>query len=237
MAQFQPVQGDTSKNIIKHRQMINLAIEHEAEFICFPELSLTGYEPQLAKSTWMDEQDPVFKLFQDISDGHQIIISLGFPLKRPEGTYISMKIFQPHKPAQYYNKQYLHQDELPYFIPGNKQIYIDLEEQKIAPAICYESLLPKHAAEAHKSGASFYLASVAKPQRGIAKAYRHYPEIAQKYSMTVSMSNCIGFCDDFESAGQSAIWNMSGKLVGKMDHNSEGILIYDTQTHYFTKIE
>ena len=43
--------------------------------------------------------------------------------------------------------------------------------------------------------------------------------------MTVLMANCLGPCDDFIGAGQSAIWNSRGKLAGKLNHAREGIIM------------
>lgn len=49
-AQIQPIKGDIDRNIQKHIFFINSAIENGADLIFFPELSLTGYEPTLAKN-------------------------------------------------------------------------------------------------------------------------------------------------------------------------------------------
>jgi hypothetical protein len=43
------------------------------------------------------------------------------------------------------------------------------------------------------------------------------------------MSNCIGFCDDFESAGQTSVWDDNGILKGQLDNLNEGLLVYDTE--------
>lgn len=48
-AQFQPIASDIAKNIERHHSLIELAESQRAELIFFPELSLTGYGPELAK--------------------------------------------------------------------------------------------------------------------------------------------------------------------------------------------
>lgn len=88
----------------------------------------------------------------------------------------------------------------------------------------------EHSDNAKKLGADIYLASVAKSENGIEKAFKHYPIIAKKYSMSVLMSNYVGFCDDFLSVGKSSVWTKDGKLVGQLDNKSEGILIFDAET-------
>ncbi|MFD2243812.1 nitrilase-related carbon-nitrogen hydrolase [Flectobacillus roseus] len=40
VAQLRPYKGNTYSNIIKHQQLIHLAISHKADAIFFPELSI-----------------------------------------------------------------------------------------------------------------------------------------------------------------------------------------------------
>ncbi len=215
--------------------MINIAVTHGADIIVVPELSLTGYEPGLAKSLATDTDDKIFDCFQEISDTNKITIGVGMPVKSSSGILISMIIFQPHQPKQTYSKQYLHEDEFPYFINGQGQVFLTIENIKIAPAICYESLLPEHSANASKNGAAIYIASVAKSASGVEKAFKHFPEVANKYAMTVLMANAVGPCDNFESAGKTSIWNNKGLLVGQLNDTHEGILIVDTETQEVTE--
>jgi len=44
------------------------------------------------------------------------------------------------------------------------------------------------------------------------------------------MSNSIGFCDNFESVGNSAIWTKEGIIAKQFDNKTEGLLIFDTET-------
>lgn len=229
-AQIRPLKGNILKNIEQHKKLINLAAANGADIIFFPELSLTGYEPKLAKELATIPLDNRLDDFQNMSDLKNITIGVGLPLNNIRGILISMVIFQPGKSRQIYSKQHLHEDELPYFVNGEGKLMLRMDNTKLAPAICYESLLPEHSKEAFENGAEIYLASVAKSANGIAKAYKHYPEVARKYGMIVLMSNCVGQSDDFESVGKSAIWNSSGTMVGAMDEVSEGMLMIDTET-------
>lgn len=235
VAQTRPVRGDISKNIVNHQTLIDLAVSNGADMIFFPELSLTGYEPTLAKALATTQNDERLDCFQKASDDSQATIGVGLPTEGESGILISMIIFQPHQPRQTYSKQILHADELPYFVSGQQQIALKSQDKTVAPAICYESLQPEHVAKAVEKGANVYLASVAKSASGIDKACKHYPEIARKHAMPVLMSNCTGPCDDFESVGQSAIWNQQGMQVGHLDTTAEGILLYDTETEKVLK--
>jgi predicted amidohydrolase len=230
VAQTRPMKGDISANIDTHKKLIDLAISYKADAIFFPELSVTGYEPELAKDLATNQNDKEFDDFQEISNKNKITIGLGMPTKTNSGIKISMIIFQPNGLRQTYSKQQLHSDEFPYFVNGEKQIILTVDNMKIAPAICYESLQTDHSENANKLGAEIYLASVAKSQNGINKAMIHYPAVAKKFSMPVLMSNCVGYCDNFQSVGKSSVWTKQGNLVGQLDDKLEGILIFDTET-------
>lgn len=230
IAQIKPVKGDIPANIEKHIKFIDLASILKADFIFFPELSLTGYEPELSEKLAVNINDNKFDVLQETSDQKMIAFGVGVPTIHQNEIRISMIIFQPKQPRLVYSKQQLHEDELPYFKNGNEQILITLKNQKIAPAICYESLQIDHVDEAVKLGAQIYIASVAKSQNGIDKGYVHYPNIAKKYKIPVLMSNCIGECDNFISTGFSSVWNKEGELVLQFDSQEEGLIIFNTET-------
>ncbi|WP_229363368.1 carbon-nitrogen hydrolase family protein [Flectobacillus sp. BAB-3569] len=191
---------------------------------------MTSYEPKLALALASHLEDKQFDVFQEISDHNNITIGIGMPEVVSNGVKISLFIFQPNRPRKAYSKQHLHSDEYSYFIKGEDQVTITVNDEKIVPAICYESLLLSHFESGVELGAEIYVASVAKSQIGINKATTHYSAMAKKFSMPVLLSNCLGFCDNFESVGQSAIWRNDGVLAGQLNSTDEGILIFDTKT-------
>ncbi|MCC7452681.1 MAG: carbon-nitrogen hydrolase family protein [Crocinitomix sp.] len=230
LAQTKPFKGNVAANIDAHVNIIQLALTFKADAIFFPELSLTGYEPELAQKLATNQNDQRLDIFQETSDKNNLIIGLGMPTIIETQIRISMLIFEPNKPRQTYSKQLLHSDECPYFENGTEQLIINTNSKKIAPAICYESLQPTHAENAFKLGADIYLASVAKPANGVEKAFSYFPNLAKQYAMPVLMANSVGFCDNFLSVGQSSVWTKNGELVGQLDDKTEGILIFDTET-------
>jgi len=230
VAQVRPVKGDVGKNISNHLKLIKVAALHGADAVFFPELSLTGYEPTMAKEFVGGLHDPQFDVFQNISDNKNLVIGVGMPTPSGSDILISMIIFQPHVTRQIYSKQYLHPDELAYFVAGQGQLYLNLHNNKIAPAICYEISVARHTHNAFENAATIYLASVAKTLRGVKNAVETLAGIAKKYSVITLMSNCVGLCDGVECSGTTSIWNNKGVLLGQLDDRSEGILIVDTET-------
>lgn len=229
LAQIRPEQGEVENNLAHHQKWVKAAAAECADMVIFPELSLTGYEPTLAHTLAMTPVDCRLDVFQALSDTHQMVIALGLPTQVAAGVQISMVIFQPGRPRQVYSKQMLHIDELFYFVAGHGPMTITVGETKIVPAICYESLQPVHAAQAIKQGASIYLASVAKAQKGIDKAMAYYPTLARRYGVKVCMVNAVGPCDNFTCVGQSAVWDEQGRLCQQLDSHTEGLLVVDIE--------
>ena len=231
VAQTKPVKGNIESNIDHHKKIIELAVSYETDIIVFPELSVTGYEPALAKQLATVKDDRRFDEFQIISNSKKITICVGMPTYADSSVYISMIIFQPGKPRQVYSKQYLHSDEEPYFDNGNQQVFLINGHHKIAPAICYELSIRGHSENAFNNGATIYMVSVAKTNSGVEKAIGTLSGIAEKYSMIVLLSNSVGPCDNFIAAGKSSIWNNKGSLLAQLDDSDEGLLIFDTDTN------
>jgi len=229
IAQTHSLKGKINKNIQNHLRIIERAIELHSDLIIFPELSITGYEPDLAKELATDVENNIFNPFQKLSNKNGITIGIGMPTNTVNGINISMLIFKPNKKSVVYSKQMLHSDELPYFVCGNTETCLNIKETKIAIGICYETLQREHFVKAKENGANIYIASVAKPKGGIEKAIKHYPKIAREFKTSILMSNSVGYCDNFMSVGQSAVWNKNGELIEQLDDLNQGILIYDTE--------
>lgn len=228
IAQSRSEKGNIQVNIQNHLELIQLAMKYNPDLIVFPELSITNYDPPIAKKFATGIDNSLFKPFQKLADKNEIAIGIGMPTKSNEGINISMLIFQPNHKGIVYSKQILHSDELPYFVCGNKHYLLNIKGKKIAIGICYETLQQEHFINAHQNGADIYIASVAKPKEGLKKAYKHFSKIAIEYQTPILMVNCVGPCDNFVSVGQSAIWNRQGLVIGVLGDNNQGLLWYDT---------
>ena len=228
LVQTKPVKGNIVFNMADHKRMIHLALRNGADLILFPELSITGYEPELAKELAIDYNDHLLNDFQSLSDNDNCVIAVGMPTKHSAGLCISLIFFQPGQSRKLYSKKFLHADEEPFFIAGTQFPVINIRGQNISPAICYELSVPEHAATAHDSGGKIYLVSVAKTVSGMDQAIERLTTVSKEYSMTVVLANCVGHCDNADCGGHSSAWNNKGKIIGQLDETEEGILLVDT---------
>jgi predicted amidohydrolase len=231
VVQTQPVACAVDVNVKAHETWVKKVAVRGADMVFFPELSITGYEPKHARRLTLRADDVRLDVFQMLSHALRLTIGIGLPTQGDGGVRISMLVFQPHGARLVYSKQHLHVDELPYFVAGRGQITLPAADGAVvAPAICYESLLPEHCDAAVALGATIYVASVAKSVQGLAKAEAHYAAIAARHSLPVLMANCVGPCNDFEAGGCSAIWNARGERIARLEATGEGALLLDTAT-------
>jgi len=235
VAQTKPVKGDIEANIHSHKKLIEIAVSVGTDFITFPELSITGYEPELVKALATTQDDVRFDTFQTIADADHITIGIGVPTVADNGIRVSQMYFRPGERREVYSKVFLHSSEEEYFIRGDRYISLRIGEASIAPAICYELCVVEHAKRAAKSGADIYAVSVV--ENNIEKAIKRLTNVATDYSMTVMMANVIGKTGVYECPGKSSIWSNTGRLVGQLDDSHEGILVFNTDTGDIIKRE
>lgn len=229
LAQISSKTGDVAANISRHVEFIRKVADQALDLIIFPELSLTAYEPKLAKEMAMAVTDNRLEIFQQLSIEYKMVIGIGLPEKCLTGVKISMLLFCPDNTRQTYAKTYLHEDELPYFVPGkNKKLTLDyILDFTLGLAICYELSVANHVATVTKLGVNGYLASVAKTKAGVEEASKQLSNLANKHNMYAFMANSVGIADDVQMSGQSGIWGPDGSELGRLNANDEGILICD----------
>ena len=159
VVQTKPVPCAIDGNVRAHETWIKKAATHGADMVFFPELSLTGYEPIAAERLALRADDARLDVFDMLSHALRITIGIGAPTLGFDGVRISMIVFRPDAARIVYSKQHLHADELPYFVAGSGQVTLPSGSEVVAPAICYESLLPQHCAQAAALGATLYVAT------------------------------------------------------------------------------
>ena len=238
VAQTRPVKGDLARNLESHVRFVKKALAEKAGLLVFPELSLTGYEPALARELRTDPADGRLDVLQALSDRHGIVIGAGLPTGQGSETLISLLIFRPGAARLVYSKQHLFPPEREVFSAGHNPLVLNLDAETIvAPAICYELSHTEHHEQARRQGATVYLASVLHSAGGLAQGNEQLAAIAREYGMTVFMSNYVGWSGGYECAGNSAVWGEGGRRIASLDGEREGLLFYDTGTGQATVLQ
>lgn len=230
-AQFKPIPGEIDANLNKHLALIELAHKNIADLICFPELSLTGYEPGRLAGLGDTLSHPGIQTLCTLARDYNLVLAVGLPVPAPDKPRIGMAVIQPDQTITTYCKQWLHEDEHAYFTAGDTPLVLNIHGERIAPAICFESKQPAHLKQALAQHPTVYLTSVASDAAGVAKAQDYYSTIAKQYKLYVLMANFSGQCDNFICDGQSSVWDREGNCIAALSHQDEGLIGVCTSTN------
>ena len=230
IAQIESIKGNIEENLKNHLKWIKEAVQNKADMVVFPELSVTGYEPDLAESLATNQDDTRLDEIQNLSDINGITIGVGLPTKDKNDTFVSMIIFQPHKKRITYSKQYLYPPEEPIFKAGKNPLVLNFETEIVSPAICYETSNKAHCEFAKRNNATIYVASVLSSINGIDAELKKLSEIAKNNNLITFMANYVGKSGVYECAGKSSVWNEKGELIGQLGGKEEGLIIFDTKS-------
>jgi predicted amidohydrolase len=225
LAQSRSTRGDVDANIKNHCRFIESAAKKGVNLIAFPELSLTGYEPDLAEELKFAPNDPRLIPLKELATSHQMIIVVGAPIALDYGLRIGAFILYPSQEISFYTKHHLHPGESTYFVPGNYNPVIKLQSETFSLAICADITHPVHAENAYKSGASIYLSSVFITENGYEADTQLLKNYAQNYAMDVFMANFCGSSGIHVSGGKSACWDRHENVISTLNTDREGLLI------------
>ena len=232
-AQIQSTVGQIDANIAIHIEMIKKAAQKKAKFIVFPEMSLTGYCREEAASLAFAKCDSRLDSLQVLADEHELIISVGAPIKQSESEerragkpFIGMFILRPNQAPLIYVKQYLHAGEELFFDASfDYNPLVEVAGQKLQFAICADISHPEHAKAAARSGCTLYVASIFYSPDGIQEGHEHLHAYASQHKMNVLMSNYCGTVWGMEAGGRSCGWDKSGCEVELLRESRHTILL------------
>lgn len=230
LIQYRAFKGDLVANLQSHLTWVERAAMHQADLVVFPELSLTGYEPELAAELATQAADPRLDPLQQLADTHQIAIAAGLPTRGGDGLHISLIFFRPQQPRITYSKQYLHHSEVPWFVPAHKPLVLHFSGEVVAPAICYELSVPEHHAYAVQQQATVYVASTLNSVTGVETDLARMEAFASLYHIPALMNNYVGESGGYQGGGKSSVWNAQGECIAQLTGDREGIIVFDSRT-------
>ncbi|WP_164887327.1 carbon-nitrogen hydrolase family protein [Hahella sp. KA22] len=225
-AQFGPVRGDVEENTRRHLRLIAAAVEEGANVVIFPELSLTGYEPDLARELAFTDTDARLAPFQAAAREQGVTLMVGAPVQEGEGKpHIGLFVISPEAPVFHYSKMHLHPGEDQHFAPGADEKVFTLQGVALGLAICADTGVATHARNTAAAGAVAYLSSVLITAGGYAEDTAKLQDYAQTHGMCVIMSNFSGPSGGWEPIGKSAVWIPSGDLLAQGPQTGEALVI------------
>jgi predicted amidohydrolase len=224
VAQTASTRGDIEGNVATHARLAKAAGNMGARMIVFPELSLTGYEPDIAATHALTPNDPHLQPLRIVSEKYSITIVAGAPYKSPVGLNIAAFVIQPEATI-IYTKHHLHKGEETYFKPGMLNPQIELEGKRVSFAVCADTTHPEHVEAAAHAGAKIYAAGVFITPTGVNADSAQLRSYAEKYGMTVLMANYAASSGGFPTSGKSTIWDKNGNILAQAMDIGEALLI------------
>ncbi|WP_248732754.1 carbon-nitrogen hydrolase family protein [Pseudomonas sp. MWU13-2517] len=214
-AQSISIAGDVPANIGRHLAFMQAAAERGVQWLVFPELSLTGYEPSLAAALAIDPQDSVLAPLRDKARELRLTVVVGMPIRlAPQaGVLIGALVLAAEGSLTVYTKQHLHPGEEVAFVAGQGGGVFECGAERIALAVCADFSHASHPRHAAHAGASVYAAGVLISEGGYATDSALLQSYAVEHGLLVLMANHGGPSGGWACAGRSAIWDGEGRLV------------------------
>ena len=229
LAAAQPLStpGDLAANIERHCAFVRAAAAAGADLLLFPELSLSGYEPDLVAGCVVDPAGPALAPLRALAQEHGLALVIGAPLASDnERPHIGAIVLFADGSHATYHKRHLHAGEERWASAGSADAAsFPLGRERFALAICADTGHAEHAEAAAATGASLYLAGVLISEKGYAQDAANLQRHAANHGYNVLMANHGGPSGGYVSAGRSAFWNAGGQLVGATQGDGEQLLL------------
>jgi predicted amidohydrolase len=237
-AQTVPVRGDVDANVERHLPLVRVAAEEHAQVVVFPELSLTGYELELAAGLAFSERDPRLAPLVEAAHASAMTLIVGAPVRIAERLHIGAFILYPDRAVEVYTKHRLGAfpesagcdgsvppAEDTVFDPGDRNPLVRYGGHTGAVAVCADTGRPSHPAEAARRGARSYFASMFIIPSEFTRETANLQTHAARHSLAVVLANYGGPTGGLAAAGRSAIWSGNGELVAQIEAGGAGVAV------------
>jgi predicted amidohydrolase len=153
LAQLAPVPGDLVANVAT---VVTLIEEHAgADLAVFPELFLTGYDPERVAGLAVAADDSALAPIADAAERCGVAVLVGFAERVEDGTANAVAcIAGDGSWAGCYRKTHLFgRAERDAFVPGERLIVAELGELRVGPLVCFDMEFPEPARAVCRAGA------------------------------------------------------------------------------------
>jgi len=229
-AQVASVRGGMAGNLRTHAAAIATAAGLGVSILVFPELSLIGYEPDLAAELAITAADERLAPLAALARRHRMAVVVGAPLwnarTRPG---LGAILFAADGSRRTYAKMHLGGSEPTYFLPGGTPLSFASGGQTVGLAICADAAQPSHPRGYAGGGATVYAAGVFLNAEWHATDAPRLAGYASRFGMLVVMANHAASVGTYVSVGRSAVWAPDGTLLAEAA-STDSSLVTATRT-------
>lgn len=225
-AQVPSIHGDIASNIVTHLSAIEAAAQQKVNVLIFPELSLTGYEPELAAGLAITADDPRLHPFIELAQRHRMDISVGAPLSNGAAKpFLGAILYAPDGSVRTYRKMHLGGNEPEFFAPGTEPLAITSQGHTAGLAICADASPPSHPQRYADVGAEIYAAGVFLTVEWYATDGPRLASYATQFRMLIVMANHGASTGTYKSVGNSAVWGPDGTRLAIANGTDSALII------------
>jgi predicted amidohydrolase len=215
-AQVASVRGDIAGNVRTHAAAITSAAEQGVTVLVFPELSLTGYEPDLAAGLAITVTDERLAPLAALARRHRMTVVVGAPLRiAAEKPALGAILFAADGSARTYAKMHLGGSEPSCFAPGTAPLSFSAHGETVGVAICADASRLSHPQAYADGGATVYAAGVFLNAEWYTTDAPRLAGYASRFRMLVVMANHAASVGTHVSVGKSAVWAPDGTLLAE----------------------
>lgn len=238
VGQTVPVRGDVAANVAEHVRLARVAAAAGARAIVFPELSLTGYELDLAERLAFEPDDARLVPLRDVAAESGIALVAGAPVRIDGHLHIGAFLMGADGGCDVATKRHLGAfgpdanpggavppAEASVFAPGGLAPLLRAGGVTSAVGICKDATVPGHPAEAARRGADTYLAAVFLPPADVAADVARLAGYAARHGMLVAMANSGGPSGGLPGGGGSGVWAPGGAEIVRLPPHGSGVAV------------
>ena len=240
---FNSIVGNTIDNFNRTVYWIKKAKEKNAQFICFPELNITGYCTDqnlypISEKIPNKFIDNLICLAQELN----IVILIGMAEKyNNDKNFASHLILKPNGELNIYRKFYIAPPERSAFIGAENMPTFEAFDVKFGVQLCYDAHFPELSTYMALKGVEIIFIPHASPRGSCQSKYkswmRHLTARAYDNSVFIVACNQVGNNNvGLNFPGISLVIGPSGYIIDENLSGKESMLISDLNAEEFYKI-
>jgi len=233
LAQINPIVGDLEGNAAMIIRYLNMAREHHADIVAFPELVLTGYPPEdlLLKPQFIEDACAALQRVKE--EAWDITAIIGFVDKRDD-IFNAAAILHDRSIVDVYHKMYLPNygvfDEFRYFQAGTRYPVYDLGDVAFGVNICEDIWYPEGPSHLQSlSGAEVIVNINASPYHIGKNDFRKrmLSTRASDNAVIIAYVNMVGGQDELVFDGNSLVIDEKGEVLCEGRQFEEELIVVD----------
>lgn len=227
LVQMESIVSNKEENLTKISDFVDKASDKGPEIICFPEMSLCGYDRNFPRNLGEKIPGCISSRLLKMSKNKNITIIVGLLEIENSIRYITQIVTFPDGRVEKYRKTHLGENEKKFCAAGDKLPVFKMkslknidEEVKFGIGICYDLHFPEVVSIMSRQKAQIIFAPFASPMNGEKRfsVWEKYMA-ARAYDNRVYIAAC-----NFKGL---ALWNPYGNLVSSYKKDDENITVFD----------